>query len=119
MQIICEAIFYLPKKSNRILDDKEIFPDFVHGPLTKYRKLSSFDWKKLKLVLWDEELLEHNYNILRFLRDDPILSDTYYNDRTLDEQVHLSYKKMFILQNSSFYTEESVSGLKYQLEKLT
>lgn len=68
-------------------------------------------------MLWDEELLEHNFKILQFMRDDPILSDTYYNDRTLDEQIHLSYKKMFVLQNSDFYTEESVSGLKNQLKK--
>lgn len=60
-------------------------------------------------MLWDQELLENNYKILRFMRDDPILSDIYYNDRTLDEQVHLSYKKMFILQNANFYNEESVS----------
>lgn len=60
-------------------------------------------------MLWDEHLLESNYKILRFFRDDPILSDIYYNDRTLDEQVHLSYKKMFILQNVFLYSEESVS----------
>lgn len=60
-------------------------------------------------MLWDEHLLESNYKILRFFRDDPILSDIYYNDRTLDEQVHLSYKKMFILQNVFLYSEQSVS----------
>lgn len=60
-------------------------------------------------MLWDEELLENNFKILRFMRDDPILSDTNYNDKTLDEQIHLSYKKMFILQNSNLYKEESVS----------
>lgn len=36
---------------------EEILPDFADGPLTAYRKQASFDWRKLKLTLEEEELL--------------------------------------------------------------
>lgn len=38
-----------------ILEDKTIFPGFKSGPLTAYRKKSSFDYRKMALVLENEE----------------------------------------------------------------
>lgn len=37
------------------MDDKEIFPDLPHGPLTVYRKKASFDYRKLALILEPED----------------------------------------------------------------
>lgn len=37
---------------------EEILPDFPNGPLTFYRNQASFDWRKLKLTMEDEESLQ-------------------------------------------------------------
>jgi len=41
-----------------MVQDNELFPDFPPGPLDLYRKQASFDWKKLKLFLEDESIIE-------------------------------------------------------------
>jgi hypothetical protein len=41
-----------------MVQDNELFPDFPSGPLDLYRKQASFDWKKLKLFLEDESIIE-------------------------------------------------------------
>lgn len=33
------------------MEDLSFVPDLPNGPLDKYRKTSSFDWKRLKLAL--------------------------------------------------------------------
>lgn len=38
-----------------ILEDKFYFPDLPDGPLTVYRKKATFDYKKMALLLEDEE----------------------------------------------------------------
>lgn len=35
----------------------EVLADFPPGPLDLYRKKASFDWKKMKLFLTEEDLL--------------------------------------------------------------
>ena len=41
-----------------MVQDNELLPDFPPGPLDLYRKQASFDWKKLKLFLEDESIIE-------------------------------------------------------------
>jgi hypothetical protein len=41
-----------------MVQDNELVPDFPPGPLDLYRKQASFDWKKLKLFLEDEAIIE-------------------------------------------------------------
>lgn len=36
--------------------------DFPKGPLDRYRKVASFDWKKLKVFLDTEEIIEFEVN---------------------------------------------------------
>ena len=42
----------------KMVQDNELLPDFPPGPLDLYRKQASFDWKKLKLFLEDESIIE-------------------------------------------------------------
>lgn len=41
--------------SENIYEDKIIFPDFKTGPLTKYRQLSTFCYKRMNVLLEGEE----------------------------------------------------------------
>lgn len=44
------------EKLYNILDDKTLFPDLPKtGPLARYRKRASFDYRKLALLLESEE----------------------------------------------------------------
>lgn len=43
------------QKSQNILDDKTIFPDFKSGPLKVYREKSSFCHKRMNVILEGEE----------------------------------------------------------------
>lgn len=36
----------------------QLIPDFATGPLDRYRKVATFDWKKLKIFLDTEEIIE-------------------------------------------------------------
>lgn len=37
--------------------------DFSTGPLDRYRKLASFDWKKMKIFLESEDYIEFQVSI--------------------------------------------------------
>lgn len=43
------------RHSENIYEDKIIFPDFKTGPLTKYRQLSTFCYKRMNVLLEGEE----------------------------------------------------------------
>lgn len=44
-----------PPPPTGILEDKFYFPDLPDGPLTEYRKKATFDYKKMALLLEDED----------------------------------------------------------------
>lgn len=41
----------------KLLNDKELFPDLPAGCLDRYRKIASFDYRKLALALENEEFI--------------------------------------------------------------
>lgn len=61
--------------SENVDEDKptlaEILQDFHPGPLDKYRKKASFDWKRLKVLLEGEDILRFKvlYNAWKEIRD--------------------------------------------------
>ncbi|RZF34334.1 hypothetical protein LSTR_LSTR008873 [Laodelphax striatellus] len=45
---------------------EQLIADFPPGPLDKYRKQASFDWKKMKIILsGDETLFRCSENLVR------------------------------------------------------
>lgn len=44
-------------QASNIIDDKTIFSDRPPGPLDRYRRLASFDWRKFTLLLETEQCL--------------------------------------------------------------
>lgn len=45
--------------SNSLETIDEILRDFPSGPLDRYRKQASFNWKKMKVLLIGEEILQY------------------------------------------------------------
>lgn len=89
---------------NAIYTRKDIFPDLhlLDGPLKDYRGQSSFDWRKLKLIIEDEESWKLRYKVWNFVENNPIFARSH-ETLPLDEQRHLSTKRMFSLFNERFY----------------
>lgn len=46
-----------------LINDKELFPDLPTGCLDHYRKLASFDYRKLALLIEREEWIRYRVNI--------------------------------------------------------
>ncbi|XP_028130693.1 peroxisomal acyl-coenzyme A oxidase 3 isoform X1 [Diabrotica virgifera virgifera] len=53
-------------------DNKLVFRDLPVGPLTPYRRLSKFDWRKLKLFFEDAEMLKVQIQVWKTLEADPL-----------------------------------------------
>jgi hypothetical protein len=53
---ICYFRLKVLSSKTKTMGVDELLPDFPPGPLDIYRKQASFDWKKLKLLLEDEEI---------------------------------------------------------------
>ncbi|XP_055712860.1 peroxisomal acyl-coenzyme A oxidase 3-like isoform X2 [Phlebotomus papatasi] len=89
--------------SKNIFEDKYIFPDFPEGPLTQYRDAATFDWRKLKLILEDEELLKYRYGIWKFMETHPLFAHAT-ETQSLDSQRHITTKRQFVLFHKKFFT---------------
>ncbi|CAO1332743.1 unnamed protein product [Diamesa serratosioi] len=91
------------ESNNEFFKRKDIFPDHpTDGPLAEYRKSSTFDWKKMKLLLEDEAALELRAKVWNFMETDKLFARDQ-KEQTLDEVRHLATKRMFSLYNERFY----------------
>lgn len=88
--------------SDNFYDNKSIFPEFANGPLSEYRKKSSFDWKKLKTIIEDEETLLFRQKVWDFLKTNPEFARDS-KSLTMDEYRHLSTRRMFVIFNENFF----------------
>lgn len=102
-----------------MVQDNELFPDFPPGPLELYRKQASFDWKKLKLFLDDECIIELKMKIWRTLEADPLFQHPQAT-LSVDEERHLVLRQMYRLKQYDFLPlEELLADLRKQYEMIT
>lgn len=93
-----------------IFQNKNIFPDFPKsGPLAKYRATASFDWRKLKLAIEDEDALRLREKIWSFFEKHPLFQKKIDQTLPMDEQRHIATKRMMIAYNEKFYDVDEVS----------
>ncbi|XP_044730843.1 peroxisomal acyl-coenzyme A oxidase 3-like [Chrysoperla carnea] len=70
--------------------------DFKPGPLDRYRKQATFDWKKLKIFIESEEIIEYKAKIWQTLEENKLFQHTL-NTPTMDEQRKLTTKRQFAI----------------------
>ncbi|KAF2886215.1 hypothetical protein ILUMI_19959 [Ignelater luminosus] len=70
--------------------------DFSSGPLEIYRKKATFDWKKMKIFLDTEEIIEYQNELYEELKHHPIL---FSKPSSLDEEKRISSLRIFILNS--------------------
>ncbi|CRL08031.1 CLUMA_CG020967, isoform A [Clunio marinus] len=95
----------LPKQVlPEIFSRKDIFPDLhlLDGPLKVYRSQSSFDWRKLRLIVEDEESWKLRYKVWNFMENNPLFFRSH-ETLPLDVQRHQATKRVYTLYNEKFY----------------
>lgn len=83
---------------------KDIFPDLhlLNGPLKAYREKSSFDWRKLRLIVNDEDAWSLMYETWNFLEKHPLFARTR-ETLPMDEYRQLTMKRSFTLFNEDIF----------------
>ena len=89
------------------INNKKIFPDFKVGPLTTYRNRSSFDYKKLKIFIEDQQALELRHRVWSFMEQHPEFSRSP-KELSLDELRHEATRRMLLVFNEKFFGIEQV-----------
>lgn len=84
----------------------EYMPSFPPGPLDTYRRLASFDWRKLKVALEGEDIIRFKAKVFNTLEKDPLFARQPYDNITLEEHRHLCFKRMKRIFEYQFYTQE-------------
>ncbi|KAF2898697.1 hypothetical protein ILUMI_07472 [Ignelater luminosus] len=72
--------------------------DFPPGPLDRYRKLASFDWKQLHLYLHGEGFLNYQNEFYNEILKYPVLLEQPDPTPTLDEVRRMTNQRMFALK---------------------
>lgn len=54
--------------------DTSFIPDMPTGPLDEYRQRAKFDWKQLRLIFEDENLLRIKYKTWNKIEADPLFA---------------------------------------------
>jgi len=77
----------------------------LNGPLQIYRNKSSFDWRRLKLIIEDEESWNLRYKFYNFVIDHPLFARGH-EELSIDEQRHNATRQMFALFNEKLFVFE-------------
>ncbi|CAH0701547.1 unnamed protein product [Spodoptera exigua] len=92
------------------MEDLSFVPDLPSGPLDKYRKTASFDWKRLKLALeGDIELLKLKYKIWQTLEKDPLFAHNTVSP-SVEEQKRITQLQLKKINEYKFHTKEMVNS---------
>lgn len=73
--------------------DTSFIPNLPRGPLTEYRNLAKFDWKKLRIFFEGENSLRIKYKIWNRLEQDPLFRQSN-ETLPIDEQKKLAAMQM-------------------------
>nr|XP_049695474.1 peroxisomal acyl-coenzyme A oxidase 3 isoform X1 [Helicoverpa armigera] len=93
-----------------LMEDLSFVPDLPSGPLDKYRKTASFDWKRLKLALeGDIELLKLKYKIWQTLEKDPLFAHSAVSP-PVEEQKRITQLQLKRINDYKFHTKEMVNS---------
>lgn len=84
----------------------DFMPPFPPGPLDKYRKLASFDWRKLRIALEGEDIIRFKEKVFRTLENDPLFERQPFDNITLEEHRHLCFRRMKRIFEYQFYSQE-------------
>ncbi|XP_013194627.2 peroxisomal acyl-coenzyme A oxidase 3 [Amyelois transitella] len=86
---------------------KKYFPDLPPGPLEKYRKIASFDWRRMKLVYENLNTINLKHEIWTFMENHPFFKHSDAS-LSLDEERHITIKRMYAIYDKNFMQYEKL-----------
>lgn len=91
-------------ETDSIFNRKDIFPDLhlLNGPLKIFREKSSFDWRKLRLIVEDKETWTLMFKTWNFLQSHSMFARTH-ETLPMDEYRHVTMKRSFVMMNESIF----------------
>ena len=87
----------------------EVIPDRPSGPLDAYRSRASFDWKKMKLAMEDEDIIRVKQEIFDAMAADPLFERTPWDEPTRDEERKRTLQRMKRIVEHNFVSEGKTS----------
>ncbi|XP_059473398.1 peroxisomal acyl-coenzyme A oxidase 3-like [Neocloeon triangulifer] len=88
-------------------EEVEILPDFPPGPLDSYRKQATFDWKKLRLFIENEDLLKFKMSVWKTMEADPLFEQPNQSV-SIDEFRRVTTNRVHRIKDYNFLTEEVI-----------
>ncbi|XP_049960175.1 peroxisomal acyl-coenzyme A oxidase 3-like isoform X1 [Schistocerca serialis cubense] len=85
----------------------DLLPDFPPGPLDCYRKRSSFNWKSMKMLLEDPEILKYKMKIWNLFEEDQEFQHAN-TTLSLDEQRRVAIRRLYRLRQLYKLTPEEM-----------
>ncbi|NXT23755.1 ACOX3 oxidase, partial [Syrrhaptes paradoxus] len=85
-----------------------LLPDFPKGPLCKYRKKASFNWKEMAVLLDGEDIIQLKNRIFSALESDPLFAHHPGEDLCREKYQELTFLRCKRLFEYNFLTQQEI-----------
>ncbi|XP_035167391.1 peroxisomal acyl-coenzyme A oxidase 3-like [Oxyura jamaicensis] len=85
-----------------------LLPDFPKGPLCKYRKKASFNWKEMAVFLDGEDIIQLKNRIFSALENDPFFARHPGEDLSREKYQELTFLRCKRLFEYDFLTQQEI-----------
>ncbi|NWS52673.1 ACOX3 oxidase, partial [Chunga burmeisteri] len=85
-----------------------LLPDFPKGPLCKYRKKASFNWKEMAVLLDGEDIIQLKNKIFSALESDPLFAHHPGEDLCREKYQELTFLRCKRLFEYDFLTQQEI-----------
>uniref|UniRef100_A0A8B9T264 Acyl-coenzyme A oxidase n=1 Tax=Anas platyrhynchos TaxID=8839 RepID=A0A8B9T264_ANAPL len=85
-----------------------LLPDFPKGPLCKYRKKASFNWKEMAVFLDGEDIIQLKNRIFSALENDPFFAHRPGEDLSREKYQELTFLRCKRLFEYDFLTQQEI-----------
>ncbi|KFQ67161.1 Peroxisomal acyl-coenzyme A oxidase 3, partial [Phaethon lepturus] len=85
-----------------------LLPDFPKGPLCKYRKKASFNWKEMAMLLDGEDIIQLKNRIFSALESDPVFAHHPGEDLCHEKYQELTFLRCRRLFEYDFLTQQEI-----------
>uniref|UniRef100_A0A8C0FLK8 Acyl-coenzyme A oxidase n=1 Tax=Bubo bubo TaxID=30461 RepID=A0A8C0FLK8_BUBBB len=88
---------------------ESLLPDFPKGPLCKYRKKASFNWKEMAVLLDGKDIIQFKNRIFSALESDPLFAHHPGEDLSREKYQELTFLRCKRLFEYDFLTQQEIA----------
>lgn len=86
-------------------DVNQLMPNWPSGPLDVYRSKATFDWRRLKITMEQEDVIRMKAQVFQRLEQEPIFERTPWEEPSRDEERRLTLMRLKKMVELNFLTE--------------